>query len=88
MGGSTADPHALANIVLLCGSATSRGGCHFSVESNRKQAFIDGWLVPMDINPEDWPVRRFGHEEYQMPGETDWTPAEQHPLQAEWELAA
>jgi len=89
MGGSKADPHALVNLVLLCGSATSRGGCHQAVEAAaRKQAYIDGWLVPMNIRPEDWPVRRFGREEYQMPGETGWVPAKQHPLQAEWELAA
>lgn len=88
MGGSKANPHTLANLVLLCGSATTPGGCHAEVESNRAQARIDGWLVPMDISPEDWPVRRFGRKEYQMPGETEWTPTEQHPLQAEWELAA
>lgn len=88
MGGSKADPHALVNLVLLCGSATSRGGCHHEVESRRKQARIDGWLVPDGISAEDWPVRRFGRKEYEMPGETGWTPAEQHPLQAQWELAA
>lgn len=88
MGGSKADPHALVNLVLLCGDALFPGYCHSHVESNRAQARIDGWLVPSDISPEDWPVRRFGREEYEMPGETEWTPAEQHPLQAQWELAA
>jgi hypothetical protein len=88
MGGSKADPHAMANLVLLCGTATTPGYCHEAVESNRKQALIDGWLVPMDISPENWPVRRFGRKEYEMPGGTEWTPAEQHPLQAAWELAA
>lgn len=88
MGGSTSDPHALANLVLLCGSATSRGGCHHEVESRRAQARIDGWLVPDGIRADEWPVRRFGRRDYQMPGATGWIPAEQHPLQAEWELAA
>lgn len=88
MGGSKADPHAMANLVLLCGDALFPGYCHSHVESNRAQARIDGWLVPDGISPEDWPVRRFGREEYEMPGETEWTPAEQHPLQAEWEAAA
>jgi hypothetical protein len=85
MGGSKADPHALVNLVLLCGSATSRGGCHYAVESNRVQARIDGWLVPMGIRADEWPVRRFGHRDYQMPGDTEWAPAKQHPLQAEME---
>lgn len=88
MGGSKADPHALVNLVLLCGSATSRGGCHWLVESQRKQARIDGWLVPDGIDPAVWPVRRFGHRDYQLPGDTGWTPAEQHPLQAAMEAAA
>jgi len=88
MGGSKADPHAMANIVLLCGSATSRGGCHHEVESNRKQAKVDGWLVPMGIRPEDWPARRFGRDEYQLPGETEWTVVPPHPLQIEMGAAA
>lgn len=88
MGGSKADPHALVNLVLLCGSATSRGGCHWAIESQRKQARIDGWLVPDGIDPAEWPVRRFGRRDYQLPGETEWASAEQHPLQAEMEAAA
>lgn len=88
MGGSKADPHAMANLVLLCGSATSRGGCHHEAESNRNQARIDGWLVPDGIRPDEWPVRRFGRPDYQMPGATDWVPAKQHPLQAMLEAAA
>lgn len=88
MGGSKADPHALVNLVLLCGSATSRGGCHHEVESRRKQARIDGWLVPDGIRADEWPVRRFGRPDYQMPGPTGWEPHEQHPLQATLEAAA
>lgn len=80
MGGSKRNPHALVNLVLLCGSATSRGGCHYEVESRREQARIDGWLVPDGINPAKWPVRRFGRDDYQLPG-VEWTPAEPHPLQ-------
>jgi hypothetical protein len=87
MGGSKADPHSLTNVVLLCGSATSRGGCHFEVESRRVQARIDGWLVPDGIRADEWPVRRFGRREYQMPSATSWEPREQHPLQAMWEAA-
>jgi len=88
MGGSKADPHALANVVLLCGSATSRGGCHHEVESNRDNAKRDGWLVPMNIRPDEWPARRFGRDEYQMPGETEWVVAPPHPLQVQMGAAA
>lgn len=89
MGGSKRDPHALVNLVLLCGSATSQGGCHEAVETAaRRQAYIDGWLVPDGIDPAEWPVRRFGRPDYQMPGVTGWTPHEQHPLQAMLEAAA
>lgn len=81
--------NTMANLVTVCGSATTPGMCHDWMENHeRAQARIDGWLVPSDNSPEDWPVRRFGRKEYQLPGETEWTPAEQHPLQAEWELAA
>lgn len=79
MGGSKIR-HTLANLVLLCGSATTPGGCHAEVESSRVQAELDGWLVPMNIRPEQWPARRFGREGYQQPG-VEWTPAERHPLQ-------
>jgi hypothetical protein len=79
MGGSKLR-HTLANVVLLCGSATTPGGCHHQVESCREQAELDGWLVPMNIRPEDWPARRFGRDDYQLPG-AEWTPAEPHPLQ-------
>lgn len=81
--------NTMANLVTVCGSATTPGMCHDWMENHeRAQARIDGWLVPSDNSPEDWPVRRFGRKEYEMPGATGWTPAEQHPLQAEWEAAA
>lgn len=81
MGGSKAAPHTMANLVLLCGSATTPGGCHAEVESHREQAELDGWLVPMNIRPEDWPAKRFGKTQYQQPG-AEWKPAKRHPLQA------
>lgn len=80
MGGSKADPHAMVNLVLLCGTATTPGGCHAEVESHRLQAELDGWLVPMNIRPENWPARRFGREEYEQPGWA-WHPAPPNPMQ-------
>ncbi|MDX3661253.1 HNH endonuclease signature motif containing protein [Streptomyces sp. ID05-26A] len=86
MGGSTL-LHTLANVVLLCGSATTPRGCHHEVESQRKQAELDGWLVPMNIRAEDWPARRFGRDQYEQPG-VEWTPAPPHPLQVDMGAAA
>lgn len=79
MGGSKLR-HTLANVVLLCGSATTPGGCHHEVESYREQAELDGWLVPMGIRPEVYPVKRFGLDYYQQPG-AEWVDAPPHPLQ-------
>lgn len=86
IGGSTLR-HTLANVVLLCGSATTPGGCHHEVESHREQAELDGWLVPMGIPAEKWPARRFGQKQYQQPG-VEWTPAPPHPLQVDMGAAA
>jgi hypothetical protein len=81
--------NTMANLVTVCGSATTPGMCHDWMENHeRAQARIDGWLVPSDTSPEDWPVRRFGREEYQLPGESDWTVVPPHPLQIEMGAAA
>lgn len=34
-----------ANLVVLCGSATTPGSCHRWVENNRAEAIDTGWLV-------------------------------------------
>lgn len=86
MGGSVL-LHTMANLVLLCGDALLPGYCHSWVEQNRTEATRDGWLVPMGIRPEDWPVKRFGLEQYQQPGD-EWVPAEPHPMQIEMGAAA
>jgi hypothetical protein len=85
MGGS-ATRHTLANLVLLCGDALFPGYCHSEVESYRLRATREGWLVPMGIAPEDWPVLRFG-QTWSMPGES-WAECEPHPLQIEMRDAA
>lgn len=83
MGGSRSK-HTMANLVALCGTATT--GCHGDVESFREDARRDGWLVPDGVDPEEWPVRRFG-KRYEQPGER-WTPAPPHPRQVEMGAAA
>lgn len=85
MGGSTSR-HTMANLVLLCGDALFPGYCHSEVESYRTRATREGWLVPMGIAPEDWPVHRFG-QLWSMPGES-WVECEPHPMQVEMGDAA
>lgn len=46
MGGANrADANRLSNIVTLCGSATTPGGCHQWVETHRDEAREAGWLL-------------------------------------------
>ncbi len=49
-----------ANMVLLCGSATTPGSCHNLVENEERELGKDeGWVLPMNnpsINPADEPV--------------------------------
>lgn len=78
--------NTMRNLVTVCGSATSPGGCHDEIEhQQRAQATLEGWFVPNGIDPEVWPVLRF-RRDWQMPGEptaesSGWEPAEPHPLQ-------
>ena len=81
--------NTMANLVAVCGSATTPGMCHDWMEhDDRPQATNDGWLVPSwdDVTPENWPVWRFGRM-WSMPGATGWDDdVEPHPLQ--WRRAA
>lgn len=57
MGGSS-QPwiNSIENLLLLCGTATTPGGCHQAVEANRAQAVEAGWLVPLGYHPAEVPV--------------------------------
>jgi hypothetical protein len=78
MGGSKRK-HTLANLVALCGSATT--GCHGHVESQPLESDRLGWSVPSGVTPEEWPVLRFGTR-WEQPGD-EWVPAVPHPDQIE-----
>jgi 5-methylcytosine-specific restriction protein A len=57
MGGSRLpDTNSAANILLVCGSATSPDGCHHRIESNRTQAYAEGLLLHADQDPAEIPV--------------------------------
>jgi hypothetical protein len=61
--------HTAANLVVLCGSATT--GCHQIVESEREYAQRQGYAVPSWGDPEKLPVWRHGFG-WQLPSEDGW----------------
>lgn len=81
MGGSKL-LHTMANLVLLCGWADDPDTCtHWVERQDRPGATRDGWLVPMGMTPEEWPVLRFDRS-WEMPGDV-WVPAVPHSMQIE-----
>lgn len=54
--GGTSNPavHTVANIILLCGTGTTK--CHGWVHAHPLEAKDNGWSVPSTANPEGWPV--------------------------------
>ena len=52
--------NVLSNLMLLCGSATSPGGCHGHVESYRAEAYEDGYLVRSGMVPAEIPTLILG----------------------------
>jgi len=57
--GGTKDPaiNSPANLLLLCGSATSPDGCHTAVERFRASAVTTGFVVAQSADPEAVPVK-------------------------------
>ncbi|MDF9718073.1 HNH endonuclease [Nocardioides sp. ChNu-153] len=52
MGGtSRADANSPANLLLVCGSATTPDGCHALIETQRVLALSTGWLLRQDEDP-------------------------------------
>ena len=50
-----------ANLIVLCGSATSPGGCHLAAEQRGAQSLDLGYWVPSWQHPADVPVMHFVH---------------------------
>lgn len=60
MGGDRRpDVNELANLLLICGTATT--GCHGRIESDREWAYTHGYLLPADTTPDQVPVVYRGH---------------------------
>lgn len=57
MGGSRRpDTNEPQNLILLCGSATSPGGCHLRVEQRHPADAGSGWAIKQAENPLHVPV--------------------------------
>lgn len=58
--GGTSDPavNSPANLVLLCGSATTPDGCHTAVERFRQSAITTGYIVTRTADPATIPIKR------------------------------
>lgn len=80
-GGRRVGAHTPANLVVLCGSATTPGSCHFRVESReRTEAYAQGFAICGELaRPEDVPIyRHLTH--WVIPGDGVWIESE--PLAA------
>lgn len=68
MGGTRrADINSPANLLLLCGTGTT--GCHGHIESNRTEAYRNGWLVRASADPAEVPVLLEGSDRYLLAGD-------------------
>lgn len=58
MMGGTSNPriHALSNLGLLCGSATTPGHCHLAAERRDEQMHTAGWWLERGEDPAATPV--------------------------------
>jgi hypothetical protein len=65
--------HTAANLVTVCGSGTSPG-CHSWIETHRREATEQGWLVHSGMDPARIPIFRSGV--WLQPSEGSWEPVE------------
>ncbi|MDF9718100.1 HNH endonuclease signature motif containing protein [Nocardioides sp. ChNu-99] len=62
MGGtSRGDANSPANLLLVCGSATTPDGCHALIEVQRAVATAQGWLLRQGQDPLEVPVRLYAY---------------------------
>jgi hypothetical protein len=67
-----------ANLVILCGSATSAGGCHQHVESHRAEARLAGLSMRWKQDPQKVPVSTWWGAVF-LDDKGRWRKAEQCP---------
>jgi 5-methylcytosine-specific restriction protein A len=81
MGGRAgAELHTAANVVVLCGSATTPGGCHNRAENAaRAQCEREGFVIKGEAQrPEDVPILLHGAV-WVLPSADGWVPAQAPP---------
>jgi len=81
-----------ANLITLCGSATSGGGCHAWVETEaRTVAMAQGFLVRQGHDPRSFAVLRFAvtdHPSWQVLTDDGWQPATAPAVVDTWSAAS
>jgi hypothetical protein len=91
MGGRR-NRHSAAILVTVCGSATSRGGCHDWIENQeRAVATAQGWLLPEGADPATCAVLRWSatdHPSWELPTEHGWVPAAAPNVVDTWSAAS
>jgi 5-methylcytosine-specific restriction protein A len=78
MGGRAgAELHTAANVVVLCGSATTPGGCHNLAENaERARCEREGFVTTGEAQrPEDVPILLHGAA-WVLPSADGWVPAQ------------
>lgn len=88
MGGSKFK-HFAANLVLVCGSGTTR--CHGAIEADRVVAHDEGWLVPQGQDPALIRVLRWSateDPEWWLLTEAGWQPAPSSAIPADSRIEA
>ena len=70
---------AVANLIILCGSGTT--GCHGWVESQRREAREQGFLVPLNgvLKADEVAIRHFTLGLVYLNDEGGWVPVEEGP---------
>ena len=90
--GGTSDPrrNLPSNLVLLCGSATSPGGCHLFCEQRNAEAEADGFVVSLNsrVDPAAVPVRHAMHGLIYLTDEGGWLPAGEPAVRLHADLKA
>lgn len=74
--GGRKDAHTPANLIVLCGSATSPGCHNFCEQQNRAEAYAHGFAIRGEMRrPEDVPIYRH-LQTWVIPGDGVWIPSE------------
>ena len=90
--GGSRHANFLANLITVCGSATSPGGCHLAIEeTDRPAATAQGFLVPQGHDPAMCAVLRWAatdHPVWSLLTDEGWSPAPAPAVVDTWSAAS